>query len=95
MYLYSQQQQRVAFIDFQRAVITDLDGYTIAFLASDAVFVRTGKHVAWWMGSYLSDLQGRVLLVAAEAFVPGLALPRPARSPHRRLSDHFYGRDCT
>ena len=73
-------KQRVAFVDFHREVITDVDGYSIAFLASEAVFVRTGKHVAWWMGSYLSDLRGRVLLVAAEAFVPGLALPRPARS---------------
>jgi hypothetical protein len=80
VYLYSQQQQRVAFVDFQREVITDVDGYSIAFLANEAVFDRTGKHVTWWMGSYLSDLHGRVLLVAAEAFVPGLALPRPARS---------------
>ena len=80
----------IAFIDFPTQVITDVDGYTIAFLANDAVFDRGGRHVGWWMGSYLSDLQGRVLLVAAEAFVPGLALPHPARSaqppPQRPLS---------
>ena len=83
MFLYSRQEHRVAFVDFEREVITDPDGQTIAFLEGDRIFDRAGKQVGWWMGSYLSDPGGRVLLVAAEAFITGLALPRPSRSSQR------------
>jgi hypothetical protein len=83
MFLYTRQEHRAAFIDFEREVITDPDGQTIAFLEGDGIFDRAGLQVGWWMGSYICDLVGRVLLVTAEAFIAGMALPRPTRSSQR------------
>ena len=90
MFLYSRQEHRVAFVDFEREVITDPDGQTIAFFEGDRIFDRAGMQVGWWMGSYMCDLAGRILLVAAEAFIAGMALPRPTRSSQRPARPFFY-----
>lgn len=63
--------------------MTNLTGDTVAFIAVDAVYDKTGFQLGWWYGDHIRNRNGQVVLFVSRSKIDGLTMP--AEKPVSRV----------